>query len=155
MFSGISCMFLQASPPSIHTHTRASHSAWENTMQCGNAWLILIRSSLFFITCFPSASKVAAPFFPSLMEFTVSVSGQRREMSGGGWFVRAPVRARVVVVVVVGGWWWWWWWGGVLRWRVLMVKRTCLYMSARSLKMKGWNVQRPAPEEEAEPFKEI
>lgn len=26
-------------------------------MQCGNAWLILIRSSLFFITWFPSASN--------------------------------------------------------------------------------------------------
>lgn len=63
-------MFLQASlPPSTlprthtQTHTHAGHSAWENTMQCGNAWLILIRSSLFFITWFPSASKLAAPFF--------------------------------------------------------------------------------------------
>lgn len=99
--------------PRTHTHTRASHSAWENTMQCGNAWLILIRSSLFFITWFPSASKLAAPFFcpppPRWWNLLSAFRGSSKR-----WAEE------------VGG--------GLLRWRVLMVKGTCLYMSARSLK---------------------
>lgn len=68
-----------------------------------------------------------------MMEFTVSVSGQRGEMSGGGWL-------RGV--------------GGLLRWTVLMVKGSCLYMCARSLKkMKGWSVQRPGVEDDTESFR--
>lgn len=104
------CFCLPPHPPRPRTHTRASHSAWENTMQCGNAWLILIRSSLFFITWFPSASKLAAPFFP---------------LADGIYCQRFGAAARDERRRLVGG---------LLRWRVLMVKGTCLYMSARSLK---------------------
>lgn len=80
-------------PLLTHTYTRTCthtirHSAWVNSLQCSNAWLILIRSSLFFITWFPSASNWRH-LFPRWWNL-LSAFQSRGEMSGAGGLLLGP-----------------------------------------------------------------
>lgn len=61
------------------------------------------------------------------MEFTVSVSGQRREMSGGGWLEAGGTSAL----------------DGFNGQRIMPI-----YVCTVIKKMKGWSVQRPRVEDD-------
>lgn len=102
--------------PPTHTHARTHairHSAPENSMQCGNAWLILIRSSLFFITWFPCASNWLH-LFHHWWNLLSAFRGSG-EMSGGGWW--ALLWKPVVLMVRESG-----------LWTILKLQSPCMVM---------------------------